>query len=85
MKHQSINYIKILYSYIYNYIHQYNKHNLNFSIIIEMEIERIQVKKEAESPIKSMRTFSLAILNQKPTTTETSEGVNKPDKTMLSK
>ena len=50
-----------------------------------MEIEKIEVKNEAESPVKSIRTFSVAILNQKPTTTETSEVVNKPDVTMISK
>ena len=33
-----------------------------------MEMEEIEVKKEDESPIKSIRTFSVAILNQKPTT-----------------
>ena len=48
---------------------------------MEMELEKIEVKKEAESPIKSIRTFSLAILNQKPTT----EVVNDPIKTINSK
>ena len=51
-----------------------------------MEKEVIDVEKENESPVKSIRTFSVAILNQKSTTTETSEGVNKPTtETMISK
>ena len=33
-----------------------------------MEIEESEIEKENESPIKSIRTFSLAILNQKETT-----------------
>lgn len=50
-----------------------------------MEIEKSDVKKEDESPIKSIRTFSLAILNQKPTTAETTDVVNKPTETINSK
>ena len=46
-----------------------------------MEIKVIDVEKEAESPIKSTRIFSVAILNQKPTT----EVVNKPTETVNSK
>lgn len=45
----------------------------------------VEVKKETELPIKQIRTFSVSILNQKPTTTETTEGVNKPADTMISK
>lgn len=41
----------------------------------------IEVKKEAESPSKSIRTFSVAILNQK----STIEVVNKPAETINSK
>ena len=46
-----------------------------------MEIEVIDVEKENESPIKSTRTFSVAKLNQKPTT----EVVNKPTETKNTK
>lgn len=50
-----------------------------------MEIEESDVEKEDESPVKSIRTFSVAILNQKPTTAETNEVVNKLTETINSK
>ena len=49
-----------------------------------MEIEVIDVEKENESPVKSIRTFSVAILNQKQTEA-TIEVVNKPTKTINTK
>ena len=46
-----------------------------------MEIEESDVEKEDESPIRSIRTFSVAILNQKATATE----VNNPIENINSK
>ena len=51
-----------------------------------MEIEVIDVEKENESPVKSIRTFSVAILNQQQTAaTIEVVPVNKPTEDINSK